>query len=257
MKYVCQYSYYDIFIAGFGHYDTSMVSDNDSVELIAEPENQYDSKAVAVTHSGKVVGYIPKGILQDMYHDYIRKGGKVNATITSSKKMAMQLDYLLPVSEEDSECTAPTIFSEEIVRSLNDEAFTEYSKSIIDYAKSLNQNSVSSETYDKIMAALSVIKDESDKRTKTKQDIVVSLDDSDNKSERVCDKWLSWFLCSFLGMFGAHKFYEGRKFMGVLYIFTFGLFGFGAIIDSILILLKPGPYYVVKNNSGRTNNKQK
>lgn len=52
------------------------------------------------------------------------------------------------------------------------------------------------------------------------------------------DKWLSLLLCIFLGIFGGHKFYKGKMFMGVLYIFTGGLF-----VDFILILLKPNPYY--------------
>ena len=55
-------------------------------------------------------------------------------------------------------------------------------------------------------------------------------------------KWVSFFLCLFLGMFGAHKFYEGRVFLGVLYICTGGLFGIGIIIDLIVLFFKPNPY---------------
>lgn len=58
------------------------------------------------------------------------------------------------------------------------------------------------------------------------------------------NKWVSLVLCIFLGMFGAHKFYEGKSGMGILYIFTVGLFGIGWIIDIISIALKPNPYYV-------------
>ena len=58
------------------------------------------------------------------------------------------------------------------------------------------------------------------------------------------DKWVSLLLCFFLGAFGAHKFYEGKIGMGILYLFTLGLFGIGVLIDLILILLKPNPYYV-------------
>lgn len=58
------------------------------------------------------------------------------------------------------------------------------------------------------------------------------------------NKWVSLLLCVFLGVFGAHKFYEGKIGMGILYLFTGGLFGLGAIIDFIAILFKPNPYYV-------------
>lgn len=58
------------------------------------------------------------------------------------------------------------------------------------------------------------------------------------------NKWVAFLLCLFLGYFGIHKFYEEKVGMGILYIFTFGLFGFGWIIDAILLLFKPNPYYV-------------
>lgn len=44
--------------------------------------------------------------------------------------------------------------------------------------------------------------------------------------------YLLWF---FLGVFGAHKFYLGKIGMGILYIFTLGLFGIGIIIDLFTI----------------------
>ena len=58
------------------------------------------------------------------------------------------------------------------------------------------------------------------------------------------NKWVSFLLCLFLGCIGAHKFYEGKIGMGILYIFTLGLFGIGALIDLIILLTKPNPYYV-------------
>lgn len=58
------------------------------------------------------------------------------------------------------------------------------------------------------------------------------------------NKWTAFLLCLFLGGFGAHKFYEGRIGMGVLYLFTCGLFGIGWLIDLIALLFKPNPYYV-------------
>ena len=56
-------------------------------------------------------------------------------------------------------------------------------------------------------------------------------------------KWISFFLCLFLGYLGAHKFYEGRILLGIVYILTAGLFGIGIVIDLIVLLFKPNPYY--------------
>ena len=61
---------------------------------------------------------------------------------------------------------------------------------------------------------------------------------------RVKNKWTAFLLCLFLGYFGAHKFYEGRIGAGILYLFTFGLFGIGWFIDCLVLLCKPNPYYV-------------
>lgn len=58
------------------------------------------------------------------------------------------------------------------------------------------------------------------------------------------NKWVAFFLCLFLGFLGIHRFYEGKILTGILYLFTLGLFGVGIIVDLILILLKPNPYYV-------------
>ena len=48
------------------------------------------------------------------------------------------------------------------------------------------------------------------------------------------NKWVAFVLCLFLG----------KILVGVVYIFTAGLFFVGWIIDLIAILMKPNPYYV-------------
>ena len=57
------------------------------------------------------------------------------------------------------------------------------------------------------------------------------------------NKWVAFFLCLLLGMFGAHKFYEGKIVMGIVYLCTAGLFGYGWLFDCIVLLFKPNPYY--------------
>ena len=57
------------------------------------------------------------------------------------------------------------------------------------------------------------------------------------------NKWVAFFLCLFLGVLGIHKFYEGKVLLGIVYLFTVGLFGVGVIIDLIVLFFKPNPYY--------------
>ncbi len=58
------------------------------------------------------------------------------------------------------------------------------------------------------------------------------------------NKWVALLLCIFLGGIGAHKFYEGKIGLGIVYLFTFGFLGIGWAIDFIVLLFKPNPYYV-------------
>ena len=60
--------------------------------------------------------------------------------------------------------------------------------------------------------------------------------------ERPKNKWISLLLCIFT--ICGHKFYEGRFLMGIVYLFTVGLFGIGWFIDILVLLFKPNPYYV-------------
>lgn len=61
---------------------------------------------------------------------------------------------------------------------------------------------------------------------------------------RAKNKWIAFALCFIIGYIGAHKFYEGKIGLGILYLFTGGLFGLGWIIDCVILLLKPNTYYV-------------
>lgn len=57
-----------------------------------------------------------------------------------------------------------------------------------------------------------------------------------SSAKSVKSKWVAFFLCLFLGCFGAHKFYVGKSGAGILYLLTMGLFGIGWIADCIFIL---------------------
>lgn len=58
------------------------------------------------------------------------------------------------------------------------------------------------------------------------------------------NKWISLILCVFFGVFGLHRFYEGKRITGFIYLFSFGVLGIGWFFDIILIATKPNPYRV-------------
>ncbi len=49
------------------------------------------------------------------------------------------------------------------------------------------------------------------------------------------NKVVALVLCILFGLFGGHYFYVGKGGMGILYLFTVGLFGIGWIVDMIRI----------------------
>ena len=60
----------------------------------------------------------------------------------------------------------------------------------------------------------------SNRVNKSKDDVVVEL-----------------ILAIFLGWLGVHCFYKGNTTKGMIYLFTFGLFGIGWFIDIIILLV--------------------
>lgn len=72
---------------------------------------------------------------------------------------------------------------------------------------------------------------------KSKQDLLNSLSiENANSNVSNKSKITALILCIFLGFLGTHRFYTGSIFLGIIYFFTFGLFGIGVLIDFILIL---------------------
>lgn len=49
-------------------------------------------------------------------------------------------------------------------------------------------------------------------------------------------RWAAFFLCFFLGEFGIHRFYVGKVGTGIIWLLTFGFYGLGWFIDTLMTL---------------------
>lgn len=61
-------------------------------------------------------------------------------------------------------------------------------------------------------------------------------------NSKLKNKTISLILCALFGIFGAHRFYEGKIATGILWACTGGGFGIGWIIDLIILINKPKYY---------------
>ncbi|MDK2980139.1 MAG: hypothetical protein PWQ55_486 [Chloroflexota bacterium] len=67
-------------------------------------------------------------------------------------------------------------------------------------------------------------------------------------------KWITFLICLYSGFFGGHRFFTGHIKLGILYLFTGGLFCVGWVFDLIQILTGT---YVDKNGRKLNNNSKK
>ena len=57
------------------------------VVLVTEPTNEHDDRAVALYVQGNKIGYILRGTVQDMIHDYLDQNLPIKATLNSLKRV--------------------------------------------------------------------------------------------------------------------------------------------------------------------------
>ena len=110
------------------------------------------------------------------------------------------------------------------------------------YKKLLELGAITQEEFEKKKKQLLNIEEKNNTEVK---EITANNSNTENHSNpKQKNKWIAFFLCLFLGLWGGHKFYEGKIGMGFLYMFTSGLFSIGWLIDLIKILIKPNLYYI-------------
>ena len=66
------------------------------------------------------------------------------------------------------------------------------------------------------------------------------IEEKKKKDDKKSFTLVKLLLCIFLGYLGVHKFVEGKPLAGIVYLFTYGLFGIGVLCDIISIAKELG-----------------
>lgn len=99
--YELTYKYDGVLVAYSSNYSDAKVGK--FVSLVPEPNNEYDTNAVAVMLNDVKLGYLPKNKLQKMYHDYINSGKIVLAKIeynNNSSTILLTMYYYKPLTND-------------------------------------------------------------------------------------------------------------------------------------------------------------
>lgn len=235
----------------------------DDVALVDEPENKYDPNAIRVEVGGVHIGYVKKGSTsrvrnllkkddvrvkidigggpyKELYEDedgkiQIERGeiefyAKLEITVPGEPKPVVETQ--LPVEVQPAVETKPS--AETPVAPTPATRFCRYCGDKIaasaKFCTNCGKPATAPQTYQQPVQQPNVI--------------INNVNAVAVPHGREKNKWVAFFLCLFLGFFGVHRFYEGKIGTGILYLFTLGLVGFGWLIDCIILLTKPNPYYV-------------
>ena len=66
----------------------------------------------------------------------------------------------------------------------------------------------------------------------------IETEQKEKQKRKTNELTIELLICVFLGMVGGHKFYKRKTKEGFLYLFTFGLFGIGYIIDIMKLIIE-------------------
>ena len=250
---------------------------SDNVQLIEEPDNPYDPDAIRVQVDGVTIGYIKPGVTSRVRNLLKTDGVKLSASISggpyksvfeddegdlrvesSSISQSIQVTITVPGEKQSpgpdpeqarrpvtrfcpqcgSKIASSSRFCPLCGAAIKDQQAAPAKKFCRSCGRQLDANA------DYCPICGQSAHQQAAQPAQQPNVIINNVNTVTVPNGREKNKWVAFFLCLFLGYFGAHKFYEGKVGMGILYLLTAGLIGIGWLIDCIILLTKPNPYYV-------------
>ena len=75
--------------------DFSSIHPGDLISFIPEPTNQYDPNAIQLWSNDQLLGYVYRGKIQDMLHDYLKRGDPIHGSVSSVLPNEKEITYSL------------------------------------------------------------------------------------------------------------------------------------------------------------------
>lgn len=225
---------------------------SDDVNLIEEPDNPYDPGAIRVQVNGVSIGYVKQGATSRVRNLMKTSGANVSASISGGPfKTVYEDDYgELRVGKDAMAQTFQITITVPGEKQNNNPAPIQECKSATKFCRYCGDKIAASAKFctncgRSTTAAPQTYQPPVYQQPIQQPNVIINNVNTVNAvNGREKNKWVAFLLCLFLGYFGAHKFYEGKVGMGILYLLTAGLIGIGWLIDCIILLTKPNPYYI-------------
>ena len=224
---------------------------SDDVDLIEEPDNPYDPGAIRVQVNGVSVGYVKQGATSRVRNLMKTDGVKLSASISGGPYKSIYEDDNGDLRVEKNEIAQTfqitiTVPGEKQSPGSDPE---QPRRPVTKFCPHCGSKIASSSRFCPLCGAAISGQQTTPppvyQQPAQQPNVIINNVNTVNAVDgREKNKWVAFLLCLFLGYFGAHKFYEGKVGMGILYLLTAGLVGFGWLIDCIILLTKPNPYYV-------------